>query len=162
MRTNLEDDELIVATLPKIWGIALGLIGFFKKSKEGFLVLTNKNIIFVPQYLYVTPKEREKYFGEDKAKVTRMVSYNEIQLDEDISEKPQSVIIPLKSVIDVSSVRLRKVNFLRIKFSDNGKKRTYDFGMAKSVTYYPQRQPLLFQNLDWSTWIELIKSYLKF
>jgi hypothetical protein len=161
MRVNLEEDEHIIATLPKIWGIALGLMGFFNKSKEGILVLTNKNIMFIPQYLYVSPKEREKYFGGDKAKVTQLVGYSETQLDEDISEKPKSWIIPLKSVIDVESVRMRKVNFLRVKFSNSGKKKAYDFVIAKSVTNYPQRQPLIFSDLDWGAWIDLIKLYLK-
>jgi len=55
---------------------------------------------------------------------------------------------------------LRKVNFLRIKCIINGKTKTYDFGIAKSVTNYPIRQPLLFYNVDWSAWIMLIKSYL--
>jgi hypothetical protein len=160
MRINLQEDEHLVATLPKVWGIELGLMGFFKKSKEGILVLTNKNIIFIPQYLFVSPKERERYFGEDKARVAQLVGYSETQLDEDISNHPQSWMIPLKSVIDVESVSIRKVNFLRIRFSTDGKKKACDFGIAKSVTNYPQRQPLAFYNLDWSAWIKLIKSYM--
>ena len=39
MRVNLEDDEHMVAALPKIWAIALGFMGFFNKNKEGILVL---------------------------------------------------------------------------------------------------------------------------
>ncbi|HWY33428.1 MAG TPA: hypothetical protein VNX68_02205, partial [Nitrosopumilaceae archaeon] len=79
MRVNLEEDEHMVAALPKIWAIVPGLRGFFNKSKEGILVKTNKNLIFVPRYLYVSPKEREKYFGEDKVKVTQLWDYSETQ-----------------------------------------------------------------------------------
>jgi len=143
MRVNLEEDEHVIAALPKIWAIVLGLMGFFNKSKEGILVLTNKNLIFVPRYLYVSPKEREKYFGEDKVKVTQLWDYSETQLDEDISENSKSWTMPLESIIDVTQITLRKVNFMRIKFSSNGKEKTYDFGIAKSVTNYPIRQPLL-------------------
>jgi len=158
MRVNLEEDEHVIAALPKIWAIVLGLMGFFNKSKEGILVLTNKNLIFVPRYLYVSPKEREKYFGEDKVKVTHLWDYSETQLDEDISENSKSWTMPLESITDVSQIRLRKVNFMRIKFSSNGKEKTYDFGIAKSVTNYPIRQPLLFYNVDWTAWIDLLKS----
>jgi hypothetical protein len=158
MRVNLEEDEHIIAALPKIWPIALGLMGFFNKSKEGILVLTNKNLIFVPRYLYVSPKEREKYFGEDKAKVIQLWDYSEIQLDEDISENSKSWILSLESIIDVTQITLRKVNFMRIKFSKDGKEKRYDFGIAKSVTNYPIRQPLLFYNIDWTAWIDLLKS----
>ena len=158
MRINLEEDEHMVAALPKIWAIVLGLLGFFNKSKEGILVLTNKNLIFVPRYLYVSPKERKKYFGEDKVKVTQLWDYSETQLDEDISENSKSWAMPLESIIDITQVTLRKVNFMRIKFSSNGKEKAYDFGIAKSVTNYPIRQPLLFYNVDWIAWIDLLKS----
>ena len=158
MRVNLEEDEHMVAALPKIWTIVVGLMGFFNKSKEGILVLTNKNLIYVPRYLYVSPKEREKYFGEDKVKITQLWDYSEIQLDEDISENSKSWIMPLESIIDVTQITLRKVNFMRIKFTINGKEKVYDFGITKSVTNYPIRQPLLFYNVDWTAWTDLLKS----
>ena len=158
MRINLEDGEYMVAALPKVWAIALGFRGFFNKNKEGILVLTNKNLIFVSRYLYVSPKEREKYFGGDKVKVTQLWDYSETQLDEDISENSKSWIVPLESIIDVTQITLRKVNFMRIKFSSNGKEKSYDLGVAKSVTNYPIRQPLLFYNIDWTAWIDLLKS----
>ena len=60
MRVNIDLDEHIVATLPKIWGYELGFMGFFNKSKEGILALTNKQIIFIPEWVFVTPKERNK------------------------------------------------------------------------------------------------------
>ena len=160
MRVNLGEDEHMVAALPKIWAIAVGLMGFFNKSKEGILALTNKNLIFVPRYLYVSPKEREKYFGEDKAKVIQLWDYSEIQLDEDISENSKSWILSLESIIDVTQITLRKVNFMRIKFTVNRKEKIYDFGIAKSVTNYPIRQPLLFYNVDWTAWIDLLKSHI--
>jgi len=158
MRVNLDEDEHMVAALPKIWAIATGLMGFFNKSKEGILVLTNKNLIFVSRYLYVSPKEREKYFGEDKVKVTQLWDYSETQLDEDISENSKSWMMPLESIIAVTQITLRKVNFMRIKFTINDKEKVYDFGITKSVTNYPIRQPLLFYNVDWTAWIDLLKS----
>ena len=158
MRINLEEDEHVIAALPKIWTIALGLRGFFNKNKEGILSITNKNLIFVPRYLYVSPKEREKYFGEDKVKVAQLWDYSETQLDEDISENSKSWIMPLDAIIDVSQITLRKVNFMRIKFSKDGKEKMYDFAVAKSVTNYPIRQPLLYYNVDWTAWIDLLKS----
>ena len=160
MRINIESDEHIVASLPKIWQNEVGFMGFFSKSREGILVLTNRKIVFVPQFFFATSKEREKYFGEDKVKVTRIKGYSEAQLDEDISENQKSLLIPLKSVVSVESVTLRKVNFLRMKFTTNSKTKTYDFGITKSVTNYPIRQPLLFYSVDWTDWINLIKSCL--
>ena len=160
MRINIDSDEHILASLPKVWGNEVGFMGFFKKSKEGFLVLTNKNLIFVPKWTPLTPREIEKFFGGDEAKVTVIDHYSESELDEDISEQPSSLLLPLESIENVESVKLRKVNFLRVKCAVDGKTKTYDFGIAKSVTNYPIRQPLLFYNLDWGPWIRLIKSYL--
>jgi hypothetical protein len=161
MRVNIDLDEHIVATLPKIWGNQVGFLGSFKKFKEGILALTNKKIIFIPEWVGVTQREREKkYFTEDEAKVTRIDGYSEAQLDEDVSKYSKSVLMPLESVISVENVVLRKVNFLRIKFSVRGKTRTYDFGLAKTLTNYPIRQPLQYYSLDWSAWIKVIKAYL--
>ncbi len=161
MRVNLDEDEHIIASLPKIWGIALGLAGFFHKSKEGVLALTNKNVIFAPHYLYITPKEQQTYFGEDKARVVKLRNYAESDLDEDISKSSKSWVIPLNSIVDATSVTSRKVNFLRISFKDEKNKvKKYDFAITRSVINYPQRQPLMYYSLDWSEWVSLIKSYL--
>lgn len=161
MRENLKETEYIIASLPQIWGIILGFRGFFHKTKEGILVLTNKNLIFVPRYLFITPKEKEKHFGEDKAMIAKITDYDEQYLDEDITENPKSWIIPLDSIKDVKSVTARKVDFLRITFTEKGKTKEYEFGITKTVTNYPYRQPLVFKNIDWSQWIELIKSEMK-
>ena len=161
MRENLEEEEYIIASLPQIWGIALGLRGFFHKNKEGILVLTNKNVIFVPRYIWITAKEKERYFEDDRASIGKMANYNESDLDEDLTENPKSWIMPLDSIKDVISITTRKVDFLRITFTEKGKEKMYDFGITKTVTNYPYRQPLVFKNLDWSLWIGLIASKLK-
>ena len=161
MKENLEERENIIASLPQIWGIALGLRGFFHKSKEGILALTNKNVIFIPRYIWITTKEKERYFEDDKARIGKISNYNESDLDEDLAENPKSWIIPLHSITDVRSITTRKVDFLRVTFTEKGKEKKYDFGITKTVTNYPYRQPLVFKNLDWSLWIGLIASKLK-
>ena len=161
MRENLEEDEQIIASLPQIWGIALGLGGFFHKNKEGILVLTNKNVIFVPRYIWITTKEKERYFADDKAGIGKISNYNESDLDEDLTENPKSWIMPLDAITDVRTITTRKVDFLRITFTEKGKEKKYDFGITKTVTNYPYRQPLVFKNLDWSLWIGMITSKLK-
>jgi hypothetical protein len=161
MKENLEEGESIIASLPQIWGIALGLRGFFHKSKEGILVLTNRNLIFVPRYIFITPKEKERYFGEDKARIGKISDYDEEYLDEDLAENPKSWVISLESIIYVKSETARKVDFLRITFKEKGKEKKYEFGITKTVTNYPYRQPLVFKNLDWSLWVDLIKSHMK-
>jgi hypothetical protein len=161
MVENLKETEYIIAALPQIWGIILGFRGFFHKTKEGVLALTNKNLIFVPRYLFITPKEREKHFGEDKVRIAKITDYDEQYLDEDLTENPKSWIVPLDSIKDVKSVTARKVDFLRITFTDKGKTKEYEFGITKTVTNYPYRQPLVYKNIDWSPWVELIKSEIE-
>jgi len=160
MRINLDEDERIIAGLPKVWDQEVGFMGFFRKSKEGYLVLTNKQVVFVPKWFHLTPKDNEKYFGGEQVKVTKIDRYSEPDLDEDISEQAHSVLMPLESIVDVGVVEMRKVNFLRIKFRTNGKIKAFDFALAQSVTNYPIRQPLRFHNLDWEPWVRLIRSYL--
>lgn len=162
MRDNLDEEEYIIASLPKIWDIALGLQGFFHKSKEGILALTNKQVIFVPRFLQLMSKETEKYFGGDKARVTKLLNYSEEDLDEDITKNSKSLLIPLNSILEVETITTRKVNFLRITFKDKKSKvRKYEFGITKSVINYPQRQPLMYYSLDWTEWVDLIRSHLR-
>src|SRR6478736_4879730 len=127
MREHLEEDEQIISSLPQIWGIALGLGGFFHKNKEGILVLTNKNLIFVPRYIWITAKEKERYFEDDKARIGRISDYNESDLDEDLTEHQKSWVIPLHSITDVRTITTRKVDFLRVVFAEKGKEKKYDF-----------------------------------
>ncbi len=161
MRKVLDEDEIIIASLPQIWEIALGLSGFFHKNKEGILALTNKNLIFVPRYLFITPKEKERYFGDDKAKIEKISDYTESDLDEDVSENSKSLVISLNAITEVRITTSRKVNFLRISFMKGTKEKQHEFGVSKTITNYPQRQPLVFKNLDWSLWAGLIQSHLK-
>ncbi|MFQ5969992.1 MAG: hypothetical protein ACE5J2_05820 [Nitrososphaerales archaeon] len=160
MTINLERDEHIIAGLPKVWVNELGFMGLLKKSREGILVLTNQKIIFVAKWFNVTPRERPKYFDKGEVRVTRIDGYSESELDEDISDNPKTTIIPLESIVDVESAELRKVNFLRIKFRTDGKTKTYDFGLAKTMTSYPVRQPLQYLDINWGPWIRLINAYM--
>jgi len=161
MRINIENDENIIASLPKIWKNEVGLRGFFSKSKEGFLVLTNKNLIFVPEWIFITVKDREKFFGGNEVKVSTIDGYTETKLDEDISEHSASVIIPLASIVEVESVKLRRSTYLRVRFkSENGKIKAYDFGVALAITNYPIRQPLQILALDWNPWVKVVRAYL--
>lgn len=160
MRINIEAGEHIVASLPKVWITELGVIGFFSKSKEGILHLTDKKLAFVPRYTHLTSKEMDKYFGGDEAKLAKIDGYSETQLDEDI-ENSKSLLVPLTSVVSVESVTTRKVNFLRLKYkNESNKVRGCDFGMTKSVTNYPMRQPLIFYNINWDAWVRAIKAYM--
>ena len=160
MRINIDLGEHIVASLPKVWGNELGVIGFFSKSKEGILHLTHRKLIFVARYTHLTPREMEKYYGGDEAKLAKIDGYSETQLDEDI-ENSKHVLVPLTSVVSAESVNVRKVNFLRLKYkTDSNKVKGFDFGMTKSVTNYPMRQPLLFYSINWEAWVRAIKAYL--
>lgn len=161
MRINIGTDEHIVACLPKIWIIKSGFAGFFSRSREGILCLTNKQLIFIPRFVFIPEKERDKYFDGDEAKVTLIEGYSESHLDEDLSEHRNSLAIPLESIIEVKTATLRKVNFLRIRCTKENKAEVYDFGITKSVTNYPLRQPLLFDKLNWEPWIKLIKAHLR-
>ncbi|MDE1815324.1 MAG: hypothetical protein KGI11_02010, partial [Thaumarchaeota archaeon] len=78
-----------------------------------------------------------------------------------ISKSSKSWMIPLNSIMDVESNTSRKVNFLRITFKDKKNKiKKYEFAITRSVINYPQRQPLMYYSLDWTEWVNLIKSHL--
>ncbi|MEO9365966.1 MULTISPECIES: hypothetical protein [Candidatus Nitrosocaldus] len=162
MRVNLDDDEHIIAILPKVWLNETGLLGLLKRSKEGILAMTNKSLVFVAKRMVVTRDEISRYIDLDEriVKVSNIKGYSERDLDEDISNEKDSVLIPLISIIDVREVKVRRSKFLRVTFITNdGKSKTYDYGIAESITSYPIRQPLLFYDISWEPWIRLINAY---
>ncbi len=162
MRVNLKDDEYIVASLPKVWINETGLLGFLKRSKEGILTLTNKNLIFVPKRVLITKDEISSFidFQCKIVKATRIKGYSERKLDDDILNNQDSILIPLNAIIEVKGVKSRKSSFLRVSFKEDDRKvKAYDYGIAKSITNYPVRQPLLFYNISWEPWIRLINAY---
>lgn len=162
MRVNLKDDEHIVASLPKVWINETGLLGFLKRSKEGILTLTNKNLIFVPKRVLITKDEISSFidFQYKIVKATRIKGYSERKLDDDILNNQDSILIPLNAIIEVEEVKSRKSSFLRVSFKEDDKKvKAYDYGIAESITNYPVRQPLLFYNISWEPWIRLIHAY---
>jgi hypothetical protein len=162
MRVNLEDDEYIVASMPKVWINETGLLGYLKRSKEGILTLTNKNLIFVPKRVLVTKDEMSRFvdFQGKVVKVTRIKGYSEKNLDEDILNNQDSILILLDAIIEAKEVKIRKSSFLRVSFmGDERRVKAYDFGIAESITNYPIRQPLLFYNISWEPWTRLIYAY---
>ncbi|MEM1951555.1 MAG: hypothetical protein QW181_06195 [Candidatus Nitrosocaldus sp.] len=161
MRVNL-DDEYIIAILPKVWLSETGLAGLLKRSKEGILALTNKRLVFVARHMVVTRDEMSRYIDLEEriVRVSNMKGYSEKDLDEDISNNGKdSVLIPFMSIIDVREVKVRRSRFLRVKFMYDDKSKTYDYGIAESITNYPIRQPLLFYDISWEPWIRLINAY---
>lgn len=162
MRVNLDDDEYIIAILPKVWLSETGLAGLLKRSKEGILALTNKRLVFVARHMVVTRDEMSRYIDLEEriVRVSNMKGYSEKDLDEDISNNGKdSVLIPFMSIIDVREVKVRRSRFLRVKFMYDDKSKTYDYGIAESITNYPIRQPLLFYDISWEPWIRLINAY---
>ncbi|MEM4317945.1 MAG: hypothetical protein QXZ15_06870 [Candidatus Nitrosocaldaceae archaeon] len=162
MRVNLDDDEYIIAILPKVWLSETGLAGLLKRSKEGILALTNKRLVFVARHMVVTRDEMSRYIDLEEriVRVSNMTGYSEKDLDEDISNNGKdSVLIPFMSIIDVREVKVRRSRFLRVKFMYDDKSKTYDYGIAESITNYPIRQPLLFYDISWEPWIRLINAY---
>ncbi len=163
MRVNLEDDEYIVASMPKVWINETGLLGYLKRSKEGILTLTNKNLIFVPKRVSITKDEMSRFIDlqENIVKVVKIKGYSENSLDEDILNNQDSILIPLNTILEAKGVKSRKSSFLRVSFrKDERRIKTYDYGIAESITNYPVRQPLLFYNISWEPWIRLIYAYI--
>ncbi len=121
-----------------------------KRSKEGILTLTNKNLIFVPKRVLITKDKISSFidFQYKIVKATRIKGYSERKLDDDILNNQDSILIPLNA-IEVEEVKSRRSSFLRISFKEDDKKvKAYDYGIAESITNYPVRQPLLFYNIS--------------
>jgi hypothetical protein len=154
-------DEEIKGHLFWIWG---GEEGFFKRGKEGMLVVTDKRLAFISKTdmsyrMHQTHSIRQLKRFEAGENIFRPAEgYRLEHLKKDLDKSPDNLQIPFSQILDVSSEEKDWGTLLKVKMNLGDKARIRRFSIVKGWVKYPAKDPLEFQHMDWSPLINLIKT----
>ncbi|MDW0152792.1 MAG: hypothetical protein QOK85_08770 [Nitrososphaeraceae archaeon] len=100
----LEWNEQIKAHLMWIWG---GEDGFMKRKREGMLVVTEKNLIFITKTnmsyrIHAVHSQRQLLrFKENKNVFLPIEGYGITELRNDVEKSNQNIVFPFSQILDM-------------------------------------------------------------
>lgn len=158
------EEECILSVLFSVWG---GEHGLFKRGREGILVLTNKRIAFISKTdmnidswkMEVDIQVKELHKNKDTIRVSKAYTLDMLNND---ARYEKNIIIPLSSIVDLSSERKRWGTVLNIAFKNNHNDSIskYSFTVVRSWIRYPIVDPIEYEHVDWDWWIRLAREYM--
>ncbi len=153
-------NEQIKGHLFWVWG---GEEGFFKRGKEGMLVVTDRRLAFIIK-TDMTYKMHEshsirqlKRFEAGENIFRPAEGYKLENLKKDLAKSPDNLQIPFVQIVDVISEEKDWGTLLKVKTNLGYKVKVFKFSIVKGWVKYPVKDPLEFQRMDWRPLISLIK-----
>ena len=156
----LEWNEQIKAHLMWIWG---GEDGFLKRKKEGMIVVTERNLIFITKTnmsyrVHEVHSQRQLLrFKENKDVFLPLEGYGITELRNDIEKSDQNIVFPFARISDMYFLEKRWGSELKFKANIEQKEKNYSFAIVKGWVKYPAKDPVQFQHVDWNPVIALYK-----
>ena len=157
----VEWDEQIKAHMFWIW---YEEEGFLKRGKEGMLVITDRRFAFIIKTemtfrAYDTHTTRQFNRFKEKENVFRPAEgYGIKQLEKDLDKSPDNIEIPYRQVMDVTAEEKRWGTLLKVKVNLGDKAKIMKFSIVKGWVKYPAKDPIGFQKMDWTPFINLVKA----
>ncbi len=153
-------NEQIKGHLFWVWG---GEEGFFKRGKEGMLVVTDRRLAFIIK-TDMTYKMHEshsirqlKRFEAGENIFRPAEGYKLENLKKDLAKSPDNLQIPFVQIVDVISEEKDWGTLLKVKTNLGYKAKVFKFSIVKGWVKYPVKDPLEFQRMDWRPLISLVK-----
>ena len=153
-------DEQIKAHLFWVWGEEEG---FFKRGKEGMLVITDRRLAFITKTdmtykMHDTHSLRQAKRFEAEENVFRPAEgYKLEHLERDLDKSPDNLEIPFSQIMDITSEEKGWGTLLKVKVNLGDKSKIHKFSIVKGWVKYPAKDPLGFQKMDWTPLINLVK-----
>ena len=153
-------DEEIKGHLFWAWG---GEEGFFKRGKEGMLVVTDRRLAFIMKTdmtykMHETHSIRQLKRFEAGENIFRPAEgYNLEHLKKDLAKSPDNLQIPFGQILDALTEEKDWGTLLKVKMNIDYKPKVFKFSIVKGWVKYPVKDPLEFQRMDWRPLIDLVK-----
>jgi len=128
------------------------------------LVITDKRIAIITKTemsskIHQTHSLRQIKRFEDGENVFRPAEgYKLEHLERDLDKSPDNVVIPFSQIMDVTSEDKRWGTLLKVKVNLGDKSKIHKFSIVKGWVKYPAKDPLGFQKMDWTPFINLVKT----
>jgi len=154
-------DEQIKAHLFWVWGEEEG---FFKRGKEGMLVVTDRRLAFIFKTdmtfrMHDTHTRRQAKRFETGEKVFRPAEgYKLEHLERDLDKSPDNLEVPFSQILDIAPEEMDWGTVLKVKVNLGEKSKVKKFSIVKGWVKYPAKEPMGFQKMDWSPIVNLVKT----
>ncbi len=154
-------DEQIKAHLFWVWGEEEG---FFKRGKEGMLVVTDRRLAFIFKTdmtfrMHDTHTRRQAKRLETGEKVFRPAEgYKLEHLERDLDKSPDNLEVPFSQILDIAPEEKDWGTVLKVKVNLGEKSKVKKFSIVKGWVKYPAKEPMGFQKMDWSPIVNLVKT----
>ncbi len=158
----MESAEQIISVLFAVWGTEEG---FFKRGREGMLILTSKRLAFVSKTkmnINWWRDEVERQVKDFKQSINAIRVSDEYTLErlaKDLEEE-SNLNIQLKQITNVKSEDKNWGSEMMIRFKIDDKDKTYKFAMVKGWATYPIKDPISFLYINWQPWINAARSHM--
>jgi len=144
-----------------VWG---GEAGFTKRGREGMLVITDRRIAFISKTnmtyrIHDVYSRRQRIRFQRNENVFRPIEdYSISELRADLDKDSINVNLEFKKMVKLDIERKRWGTTLMVEVNDEGKKKTYKFSIVKSWVKYPAKDPLQFEQIDWSPVVTMFRN----
>ena len=139
---------------------------FLSKALEGMLFLTEKHLMFVNKTL-----ARTKWWGAARSRqvITFLKSKNTIlhhdgygdqDLRDDL-ENPKNMETTLDRILNIESEEKTWGSVLKLEINMGEKTKKYHFSIVQDWVMYPLKDPQKFMRVDWSPFIDYVKTNQK-
>jgi hypothetical protein len=154
-------DEQIKAHIFWVWKEGEG---FFKRGKEGMLVITDRRLAFIIKTdmtykMHETHSMRQLKRFEARENVFRPAEgYKLEHLERDLDKSPDNLELPFNQILDITSEEKDWGTLLNVKVNLGDKTKIHKFSIVKGWVKYPAKDPMGFQKMDWTPLINLLKT----
>jgi hypothetical protein len=154
-------DEQIKAHIFWVWKEGEG---FFKRGKEGMLVITDRRLAFISKTdmtykMHETHSMRQLKRFEARENVFRPAEgYKLEHLERDLEKSPDNLELPFNQILDITSEEKDWGTLLNVKVNLGDKTKIHKFSIVKGWVKYPAKDPMGFQKMDWTPLINLLKT----
>ena len=159
----MDSDEHIQTHLLSVWREEKK---FLKHGIEGMLFLTEKHLMFVTKteakmrWWDATTQRQIRNFLKSGNTVLHHDGYGDDDLRRDLENK-KNVEIPFNRILDVSSEEKSWGSVLKIETAMGDKTMRYEFSIVSGWVKYPMKDPVKFMKVDWTPFVDYIKSRRK-
>lgn len=159
----MDSDEHIQTHLLAVWCEEKKL---FKHGVEGMLFLTEKHLMFVTKTeakmkWWAAATERQiRNFLKSKNTMIHHDGYGDEELRLDLQNE-KNLEIPFDRILNVSSEEKSWGGVLNLEISMGDKTKKYQFSIVSGWVRYPAKDPIKYVKVDWTPFVDYIKSRQK-
>ena len=161
----MNPDEKIQAHLVSVWRESKKF--FAVGGKEGMLILTNNQLIFVHKteskmnWWKAITQRQVINFLKSKNTMIHHDGYGEKDLSNDL-DNSKNIELEFDDIEKISFKEETWGSVLHLEYEKDDKKENFQYSIAQDWVKYPIKEPTKYMKVDWEPFVQYIKERQKF